>query len=157
MLIRELRNKDKNRIIEILKETNMFTDEEIGVAIELIDEFVKNGESSGYEIYTMVDEEDEPIGYICFGKRPLTQGVYDVYWIAVDPALQGNGIGKSLMKFVEQKIREMGGNLILVETSSQEKYLKTRLFYKACGYDEIARIKDFYKKGDDLIIFAKYI
>lgn len=157
MWIRELKNKDRDRITKILKETNMFTDEEIDVAVELIDEFIKNGEKSGYQIYTAVDEKDDPIGYICFGKRPLTQGVYDVYWIAVDPALQGNGVGKSLMKFVEQKIKEIGGNLILVETSSQEKYLKTRLFYKTCGYDEIARIKDFYKKGDDLIIFAKYI
>ncbi|MFN3135405.1 MAG: GNAT family N-acetyltransferase [Candidatus Kryptonium sp.] len=157
MQIRYLKNKDREKIIKVLNETNMFTEEEINVAVELIDEFLTKHEESGYEIYSAVDDEDALVGYICFGKRPLTQGTYDIYWIAVDPSLQGNGIGKKLMKFAEQKIKEKGGNLILVETSSREKYLKTRLFYKACGYEEIARIKDFYKNGDDLIIFAKYI
>ncbi|CUS87896.1 aminoglycoside 6'-N-acetyltransferase I [Candidatus Kryptobacter tengchongensis] len=157
MKIRKLKNKDREKIIKILKETDMFTEEEINVATELIDEFLAKDEESGYEIYTAVDDADNPTGYICFGKRPLTQGTYDIYWIAVEPSLQGNGIGKNLMKFTEQKIKEKGGTLILVETSSQEKYLKTRLFYKSCGYEEVARIKDFYKVGDNLIIFAKYI
>ncbi len=157
MRIREFKIKDREKIIKILNETNMFTEEEINVAIELIDEFLAKHEESGYEIYSAVDDEDVVVGYICFGKRPLTQGTYDVYWIVVDPSLQGNGIGKRLMKFAEQKIKEKGGNLILVETSSQDKYLKTRLFYKSCGYEETARIKDFYKKGDNLVIFAKHI
>ncbi len=157
MRIRKLLNKDKDKIKQILTETEMFTEEEIGVAIELIDEFLNKDEESGYEIYSYVDENDEAVGYICFGKRPLTLATFDIYWIAVKPSLHGNGIGKSLIKFAEQKIKERGGRLILVETSSQEKYHKTRLFYKSCGYEEIARIKDFYKQNDDLIIFAKYI
>lgn len=135
----------------------MFTDEEISVAVELMDEFLNKGEESGYEIYSSVDEHDEAVGYICFGKRPLTLSTFDIYWIAVKPSLHGNGIGKSLIQFAEQKIKEKGGKLILVETSSQEKYQKTRSFYKSCGYREVARIKDFYKPNDDLIIFAKYI
>jgi ribosomal protein S18 acetylase RimI-like enzyme len=157
MLIRKLLNKDKDKIREILVDTEMFTDEEIGVAVELMDEFLSKGEESGYEIYSFVDENDEAVGYICFGKRPLTLATFDIYWIAVKPSLHGNGIGKGLIRFAEQKIKEEGGKLILVETSSQEKYQKTRLFYRACGYKEVARIKDFYKPNDDLIIFAKYI
>ncbi len=157
MRIRKLANKDREKIKKILIETEMFTDEEINVAIELIDEFLSKGEESGYEIYSSVDDNDEAVGYICFGKRPLTLATFDIYWIAVEPTLQGNGIGKSLMKFAEQKIKEEGGSLILVETSSQDKYQKTRLFYISCGYQEVARIKNFYKLNDDLIIFAKYI
>ncbi len=157
MQIRKLLNKDKDKIREILVNTEMFTDEEIAVAVELMDEFLSKGEESGYEIYSAVAENDEVIGYICFGKRPLTLATFDIYWIAVKPSLHGGGIGKSLIKFAEQKIKEKGGKLILVETSSQEKYQKTRLFYKSCGYEEVARIKDFYKPNDDLIIFAKYI
>jgi len=111
MQIRKFKNKDREKIIKILNETNMFTEEEINVAIEVIDDFLARQEESGYEIYSAVDDEDASIGYICFGKRPLTQGTYDVYWIAVDPSLQGNGIGKKLMKFAEQKIKEKGGNV----------------------------------------------
>jgi len=157
MRIRATENKDRDKIKKILISTEMFTDEEINVAIELIDEFIEKGEKSGYEIYSYVDESDEVSGYICFGKRPLTLATFDIYWIAVDPSSQRNGIGKSLIEFAEQKIKEKGGKLILVETSSQEKYHGTRSFYRACGYEEISRIKDFYKPGDDLIIFAKYI
>ncbi len=157
MRIRKFLNKDKDKIRQILTDTEMFTEEEINVAIDLIGEFLNKGEEGGYEIYSSVDENDETVGYICFGRRPLTLATFDIYWIAVKPSLHGNGIGKSLIKFAEQKIKEKGGRLILVETSSQEKYHKTRLFYKSCGYEEIARIKDFYKQNDDLIIFAKYI
>lgn len=157
MGIRKLLNKDRDKIRQILIDTEMFTEEEISVAIELIDEFLNKGEESGYEIYSFIDGNDETIGYICFGKRPLTLATFDIYWIAVEPSLHGKGIGKSLIKFAEQKVKERGGELILVETSSQTKYHKTRLFYKSCGYEEIARIKNFYKPNDDLIIFAKYI
>jgi hypothetical protein len=47
--------------------------------------------------------------------------------------------------------------VILIETSSQPKYEKTRLFYTRLDYKEVARIPDFYRKGDDRITYVKYL
>jgi hypothetical protein len=49
MRIRSLLNKDREKIKDILSATDMFTDEEIKVAMELVDEFLEKGEASGYE------------------------------------------------------------------------------------------------------------
>jgi len=87
----------------------------------------------------------------------LTDGTYDVYWIAVDPDMQGQGIGSELLNFAEDDILRHKGRLITIYTSSQEKYTPTRDFYLKRGYDEGARIRDYYRPGDDLVVYVKQI
>jgi hypothetical protein len=45
--------------------------------------------------------------------------------------------------------------MVLIETSSQPRYEPTRQFYLRLDYREVARVPDFYKPGDDRIIYAK--
>ena len=48
--------------------------------------------------------------------------------------------------------------LIVVETSSRKEYDKTRRFYeKTLAYATAAWIKDFYKPGDDKVVYVKYL
>ena len=82
---------------------------------------------------------------------------YDLYWIAVDPNIHGKGIGSSLVKFMEEDLKNQGGNLILIETSGKESYENERKFYSKNGYEVQTIIKDFYRRGDDLVIFRKYL
>lgn len=95
------------------------------------------------------------IGYTCFGRAPFTEGVFDLYWIAVDPEWHGTGAARSLMRATETEIAALGGRLILVETASKESYARTRRFYEALGYRECARIRDYYRLGDDKIVYEK--
>ena len=94
-------------------------------------------------------------GYACFGATPLTQGTYDLYWIAVDPKLHGAGVGRALMRATEDAVRAEGGRLLLIETASKPSYDKTRAFYLAWGCSEVARVPDFYAIGDDKVIYAR--
>jgi ribosomal protein S18 acetylase RimI-like enzyme len=80
---------------------------------------------------------------------------YFLYWIAVAPAMQNKGIGKILLQYVESEIFRKGGRLIIIETSSQTKYNPTQQFYLNNQYHLEARIKDFYRPGDDKLIFTK--
>jgi ribosomal protein S18 acetylase RimI-like enzyme len=80
-----------------------------------------------------------------------------MYWIAVKPSAHGKGVGGKLNEHAEQLIRSHGGRLIVVETSSQPKYEKTRKFYSTHGYIQLSRIRDYYRVGDDLVVFGKYI
>ncbi len=96
-------------------------------------------------------------GFACYGPVPLTQGVYDLYWIVVDPAVQKKGHGSNLLKYVQSEVIKKGGRMLLIETSSQESYGATIRFYERNGYQLAARIKDFYRIGDDKLIFSKVL
>ena len=85
----------------------------------------------------------------------MTKGTFDLYWIAVDPARQGRGIGRELLRAAEEAILAEGGRLLLVETAGKPAYAPTRAAYLAWGYTEVARVPDFYEDGDDKIVYAR--
>jgi ribosomal protein S18 acetylase RimI-like enzyme len=146
--------RDKTAVTTILHATPEFLSHEVVIAEELIDCYLSKGKLSGYFIEVAEDAE-QVTGYVCWGDTPLTEGTWDIFWIAVDRTLQGKGIGVALMATAEKAIYEAGGRLSVVETSGKPDYNKTRHFYTAHGYKEEARIKDFYTVGDDKVIMVK--
>jgi ribosomal protein S18 acetylase RimI-like enzyme len=157
MPIRAFRKEDIAFITEILRATGMFRPDEIEVAVELMEVVVNEPHQQDYMIYSFEDEEGYVRGYYCVGPTPMTHGSFDLYWIAVDPTSQGKGIGKQLIEHCERTVRSQQGRLILAETSSQDKYLATRMFYQRTGFAEGARIKEYYAPGDDLVIYTKHL
>ncbi|MCK5572353.1 MAG: GNAT family N-acetyltransferase [Bacteroidetes bacterium] len=154
--IRPLEPADRSQILTLLRGTEVFTDDEIAIARELIDcVFEKEGQED-YIIHSY-DDGGTVLGYYCLGPTPATEGTYDLYWIAVHPSMHGTGIGAALDAHAEELVRSRGGRLIVAETSSQLKYGKTRSFYLRRGYAELSRIRDYYKPGDDLVVFGKYL
>lgn len=155
--IRPLAARDRDAVRVILEKAGNFTADEIATAIELVDEWLELGEGSQYLTYVLESTNDPfpIIGYVCFGEAPLTTGTYDLYWIAVDTKHHRGGHGKKLIEFAEREIGKRGGRMLLIETSSQEMYGGTIRFYEGTGYEMAARIKDFYKSGDDKLVFCK--
>ena len=98
---------------------------------------------------------DELLGYACWGPTPGTEGTYDLYWIVVDPAWQGKGVGTLLLRAVEAKLVAEDCRLIVVETSSRAGYAPTRGFYERRGYAPAARVPGYYAPDDDLIVYLK--
>jgi len=157
-MIRKLAKQDRDVLKKILEDTNHFNKEEIKVAMELIDVYLNNVSQGDYIIYVYADDDsNRAAGYICYGRRPLTEGTYDLYWIAVDPNIHGKGIGSRLVKFMEEDIVKLGGYLILIETSGKPEYEGERGFYQKNRYGVQTVIKDFYRNGDDLFIYRKYL
>jgi len=156
--IRPLVHADRAGVIRILETAGNFTLDEVAIAVELIDESLESGEESGYLTYVLEALNDDGncvLGYVCFGPTPLTERTYDLYWIAVDKSKHRGGVGKRLLKFVEEETDRRGGRLLLIETSSQETYGGTIQFYERTGYELVGKIKDYYKLDDDKLIFAK--
>src|SRR3954471_11582694 len=157
-LIRPLVAADRSGVFRILENAGNFTPEEVGTALELIDEWLELGEHSGYLTYVLESQaegDSEVLAYVCFGPTPLTESTYDLYWIAVDKSKHRGGVGKRLLKFAEEEIVRRGGQMLLVETSSQETYGGTIQFYEKTGYELVGKIKEYYKPGDDKLIFMK--
>jgi ribosomal protein S18 acetylase RimI-like enzyme len=155
-LIRPLRRPDREPLLAILSATKVFSREEIDVALELIDAVLDRPDRGDYIIFVL-EEEGTVLGYYCVGPTPATASTFDLYWIAVSPGVQGHGVGTALNDHAEALIRSRGGTLIMVETSSRKEYEPTRAFYGGKGYRELARVRDYYSPGDDLVIFGKYL
>jgi ribosomal protein S18 acetylase RimI-like enzyme len=156
MLIRKFEKADIAPLAEIVRATKVFHEEEVDVAIELMEIAANEKDQKDYFLYSYVDDSGVLQGYYCVGPTPMTQSTYDLYWIAVHPLMHRKKIGRDLLEHCEQQVREMGGTLLVVETSSQPKYEPTRMFYLRHQYTETAQIKDYYAPGDDLVIYTKH-
>ncbi len=122
---------------------------------ELWNDFLTNGEASDYSFLVFRGDDGAVLGFACFGYHSLTQGTYDLYWIAVDPPARGRGIGHALIVSIEDEVRKRGGRLLLVETSQTASYAPARDLYGSSGFQLEARINDFYAPDDDLVIYTK--
>jgi D-alanine-D-alanine ligase len=135
--------------VAILRATQVFQPYEIDVAIELIDA----KPDAGYR-FVVAELDGHVAGYACFGRTPCTDGTWDLYWIAVDPALHGSGVGWTLMQSTVDAIRAESGRMVIIETASKPAYDRTRAFYLKYGCREVARVPDFYAVGDDKVVYA---
>lgn len=138
------------------KRTGAFTERELAVLDEVLEDCLLKPEE-GYR-FEGITQEGALSGFIIWGRTPMTEKGYDIYWIAVDPALQGKGLGRSLMAIVEEAAREeTRGCILRLETSGREDYRRQRHFYGSCGFMEAGRIRDFYRAGDDLVTYVKHV
>ena len=153
-MIRPLRREDREPLKVLVAATGMFTGEEVAIALELIDAVLDAGGQKDYII--RVSESDGNVeGYYCVGPTPATEGTFDLYWIAVDTDFQEKGAGSKLLGFLEDAVKAMGGRMILADTSTVPVYEKTRKFYLKNGFEEVARVPDYYYPGNDRITFCR--
>ncbi|HYS55412.1 MAG TPA: GNAT family N-acetyltransferase [Thermoanaerobaculia bacterium] len=152
--IRPVRPRDRAAIEDFLRASENFTAEEVGTALELIDEALAGDDEY---IVNVLSADGRVVGYECHGPASLTVGTYDLYWIAVDPRAQRQGYGRRLLRAAEEDVARRAGRLLLIETSSKPSYAPTVEFYKRNGYHLDARIRDYYRLGDDKLVFAKEI
>jgi ribosomal protein S18 acetylase RimI-like enzyme len=179
--LRDLTSADAARIAELVRATGVFRQEELGIAAEVFHDAAKAMEEAGkagsparshlslmtskppvspappaeLPYYQLgADLDGVLVGWICWGSTPCTDGTWDLYWLAVDPAAQGHGVGSALVEEMEHRLRGKA-RLIAVDTSGRPDYIPTRKFYEARGYKAIAVVPDFYAPGDDQVIFTK--
>lgn len=145
---------DRAGIETLLGATGFFNPEELAVAMELVDDHLAHGEASHYR-FIVASIGDDVAGYACWGPIPGTAASADLYWIAVHPARQGTGVGRSLLMAAERGMRAEGRTRCYIETSSRQQYTPTRGFYLRCGYQVAAELEDYYAPGDGKVIFVK--
>jgi ribosomal protein S18 acetylase RimI-like enzyme len=162
----------RERVAEIVRSTMLFREEEITVALELFDaaHAVPSSHVSGgladtpatspsvsfdYAFLGAFTQDGELTGFACYGPTPATDRTFDLYWIAVDARLHGAGCGTLLLKEVERRLERHRARVLVVETSSRSDYAGTREFYMKRGYQQVARVRDYYAPADDRIIFTK--
>ena len=151
--LRSVRASDRAAVEHITRSSGLFREDEIPVAVEVFD-----AAAAGDPSYTALaaDVDGRVAGWICWGPTPCTLGTWDLYWMAVDPSLQGSGVGTALIREMEHRLAGLA-RMIVVETAGRADYAGTRAFYEARGYRAVATIPDFYAPGDDQIAYVKYL
>ncbi len=141
----------------MLEACGAFTEEEVRVALEVLDDGLRGGLEGDYPLFAAERNGNVVVGYVCVGKTPLTRGTWHEYWICVHPSAQHQGVGRKLQAHAEKFVRSRGGERLVLETSGRRAYARTRRFYRQSGYRAVGRIADFYGPGDGCVVFCKVL
>lgn len=165
--IRRLEERDREQVLEAVRATENFNPEEVAIAEELIEIVLTQPDQKDYFAFVCTmgsdalgaaSKADSAVaGWLLLGPTPATVGTYDMYWIVVHPAYQGRGVAQALDEHAVSFVKERHGYWLIAETSSQPSYERPRAFYIKQGYSVLSRIPDYYKPGDDLIVFGKRV
>jgi len=147
--------EDRDAIAELARRAEVFTPDEEATVLELFDAYMQSTDS-GYA-FLSARADGELAGFACWGSTPLTEGTYDLYWICADRDRREQGVGRRLFQAVETAVRVHHGRMIVIETSTGDAYLPAVRFYEHMGCRLAARITDYYRPGEDLLVYVKNI
>lgn len=136
----------------------MFDLDEVGFFDEMLSGFFDGTMEDNHWLVT--EHDDAVIAAAYNAPEPFADRMWNLYFIAVDPARHGRGAGGRFLSEVEDQLRARGDDMarvLVVETSSTDQYSRTRDFYRNHHYDEEARIRQFYGPDDDKIVFWKLL
>ncbi len=152
--IRSIEAQDRAQLLRLVEQQDNFNAQEVEVAIEVIDDTLDPAKND-YCILVAMSEGQRVVGFICYGDIPMTDRRFDMYWVAVDPALGRQGVGRQLLARMEAELRVQGPAKVYVDTSSTPGYDRARGFYEKNGYQVACVLHDFYRDGDDKVIYLK--
>lgn len=150
-MIRPATLEDAPAIAQVVVAAGMFTTEDSAFIAELLTDFASEPKDARHGFVVLDDVGVVGVAY--WQPIEMADAVVDLTMIAVDPAAQGRGLGRLLMRHAEQQVRDAEQRLMLVQTSGSGQYAGTRRFYAALGYDEEARVRDYWAAGDDMVMF----
>lgn len=152
-MLRPAAPADTPTLVELARATQVFKPHELVALQEVLDDYHAGNHEFGHR--AAVWQDDAVRGFVYYAPTAMTDRTWELWWIAVDPACQGRGLGGTLLKAVEDAVRAENGRILLIETSSTPPYHPTRGFYLKHGYTVAAEIADFYADGDGKVIFSK--
>lgn len=151
-MIRSTTPDDTIALIALADATGLFQPNQLEELGEMLSDYF--GGNSDDHLW-ITDDDNGAVGVAYCEMERMTDGTWNLQLIAIRPDCQKQGRGTTLLRYVEQTLTVRGGRVLLVETSGLPDFERTRAFYRKCGYDEEARIRDFYKAGDDKIVYRK--
>ena len=157
--IRPAESIDVDTIKTIAIETKMFGVEDAGFVDDIVAGILAGTLKDHHFVVQEVDD-GTVVGAAYYAPEPFSDRMWNVYFIAVSPSRQGQGIGGALLAHVEHELRQAGpdaAQVLIVETSSTDRYALTRKFYPKNGYVEEARIRRFYGPDDDKVVYWKLL
>lgn len=150
LVIRDVKETDINHLKAVLDSIELFPSEMLD---DMIADYFNNSKTK--DIWFTAVENNLPIALGFCAPEQLTEGTYNLYAIGVKEDNQGKGIGRKMMAYLENRLKQDGQRVLIVETSGTLALALTRKFYEQLGYTKEAIIRDFWAEGDDKVIYWK--
>jgi len=153
--IRPMVSQDREILYEVMQKTGVFSVQAINLAMELIDTYLF---TSGQLDYRVVVGESTPgvvEVFACYGPVAGTEGTWRLYWLVVTPTQQHQGVGTQMLAWLEEQMRQVGARLVIVEITSEEKYIAFTRFFTERGYKQAGRIRNYFRAGEDMLFYVK--
>lgn len=150
-MIRPTAAEDTTALLALAEATGLFPPEGLQMMAEA---YESNHDADSF---WLTDDDDGPVGVAYCEPERMTDGTWNLQMILVHPNRQGQGRGTKLLQHVEQTVTQRNGRMLIIDTSGVPEFEQTRAFYKKCGYETEARIRDFYAAGDDKVVFRKVL
>lgn len=152
-MIRTITEADIPAITRVATECGLFTEEQLALVHEMLSSALKDMRSGAPFWLVHAKTTVDAIAYV--EPERMTEGTWNIQLIAVAPESQRSGIGRRLLAGVEQRLRDCGARVVLVETSGTSDFDHVRAFYASSGFSEEARIREFYAAGVDKVTYRK--
>lgn len=152
-MIRFTTPEDTNALLVLAEATGLFETDQIQNLSQMLEQHFNSGIASPG--IWLTDYDVKPVGIAYVAPERMTHGTWNLYLIAIHPEHQKQGRGSALLQYIEQLLTERGERVLLVETSGTDDFAYVRKFYHDSGYEEEARIRDFYIDGVDKVVFRK--
>jgi GNAT superfamily N-acetyltransferase len=149
--IRSMTADDMGAVAALIDATGLFPSH---LLVGMVSPFLSG--SSGDDQWVIVDDLG-PIAVAYWSPERMTQGTWNLLLIVVHPQRQRQDVGAQLLDHIEQELAASEQRILLVETSGLPAFEGTRTFYRRCGYEEEARIRDYYAAGEDKVVFRKVL
>ncbi len=147
-MIRPTTNADHAGVMTLATASGLFEPAQA----EMLEQMLRS--PSETDVWLTDDSGDGPVGVAYLAPEKMTNGTWNLYWIAVHPDYQRQGRGKAILKHVITWLTERGERILLVETSGVDEFDYVRKFYADNGFEAEARIRNFYDQGVDKIVFS---
>lgn len=148
--IRAAASADLEGLKKVVDSSGLFPSEYLD---EMISDYNNNADTQDIWFAYFNDNEPVAIGY-CVPEK-FTDGTYNLLAIGVSEDFQRKGIASEMIQYIEQLLKQKEGRILIVETSTDDAQIGARKFYKQIGYTQEAVIRDFWKEGEDKIVFWK--
>lgn len=156
-MLRPITDSDASGIIDLVVAAGLFEPDDSDFLSGMVSGHLAEGSEAAERFLVDAEPDGRIIGAVYYRPKEAADRAWDLTMIAVHPDEQRSGAGSRLMHHVESALRDAGERLLLVETSSTSGYVAARAFYRRNGYDEEARVRDYWTDGDDLVLFRKHL
>jgi ribosomal protein S18 acetylase RimI-like enzyme len=155
-MIRSITQPDTAAVVALTVSSELFTAEESTVVETMLTDYFAGRDTEGHTC--LVDEVDGDLLAVAYYEPvTATDRTWELTMIGVRQDVHRRGRGAALLRHVEHDLRSRDQRLLVIETSALPAFARARAFYLALGYDEEARVRDYFQAGDDMVLFRKAV
>lgn len=150
-MIRPTQESDSDALIDLAIASGLFDPDQTDVLVKMLRIPNEN------DVWLTDVDGELPVGVAYMAPEKMTNGTWNLYWIAIHPEHQQRGRGNALLDHIQKWLVQKQQRILLVETAGSDDFDYVRSFYANNGFEPEARIRDFYEEGVDKVVFRKLL